>query len=78
MQVGEFSKVCVGSVITCFIPYKDVKSSNWAPSAVVVSLDYKLLDLALKSPIINIKCGLDMLTTSFSKLVVKELRSLDV
>ena len=47
-----------------------------APSAVVVSLDDELLDLALKSPIISIKCGLllDMLTTSYSKLVQNELK----
>ena len=45
-----------------------------------MSLDDQLLDLALKSLIINIKCRLllDMWTTSFSKLVVNELKSSEV
>ena len=25
MQLEEFSKICVGSIITCFVPYNDVK-----------------------------------------------------
>ena len=45
MQLEEFPKVCVGSVITCFMPYNNVKQSNWAPSTVVMSLDDQLLDL---------------------------------
>ena len=64
MQLEEFSKICVGSVITCFIPYNDVKLSNWLPSAIVVSLDDQLLDLAFNY--------------NFSKLVVNELKSSEV
>lgn len=68
-------------VITCFIPYIDVKQSNWALSAVFVSLDDQLLDLMLKFPFISIKSELvlDMLTTSFFILVLREdYRKLDL
>ena len=45
-----------------------------------MSLDDQLLGLALTSQTINIKCGLllDMSTTSFSKLVIDELKSSEV
>ena len=61
------------------MPYKDVKQSNWAPSAVAVSFDDELLDSALKWPIIDTECWLltDKWTTIFSKLVVNESNSPD-
>ena len=73
-------KICVGSVITCFIPYKDLRWSNWASSAIVVSLDHELLDLRLKSPIINAKCGLllDISANIFSKWLINESNSSEI
>ena len=50
----------VGSEISCFIPYKDVTESSWAPSGVVVSLIDQLQDLALKSPIVGIKSAFQL------------------
>ena len=45
-----------------------------------MSFDDQLLESALKFQVIGIKCRLllDMVTTSFSKLVVNELKSSEV
>ena len=69
MQLEECCKICVGTDINCFIPYKEVKFSNIVPSPVVASLiDYDF-DLALKSPTNITKWGskLSILIKSFFK-----------
>ena len=55
IQLEDCCRMWVGSEISCFIPYKDVIESSWAPSGVVVSLIDQLQDLTLKSPIISTK-----------------------
>lgn len=44
IQEEESCKIYVGSKIICFIPYKDVIESRWAPSGVVISLIDQLLN----------------------------------
>ena len=77
IQLEESCKTRVGSEISCFIPYKDVIESSWAPAGVVVSLIDQLDDLALKSPIISAKSAflLYISIISFFKLLIKESNS---
>ena len=74
IQLVECSKICIGSVINWLRPYRVIRKSKRAPSAVVVSLVNQFLDLAFKSPVIKSKCSLrfdsiNILSTNrFSKL----------
>ena len=45
----------VGSFRSCVSPYGDVKLSSLAPSGVVLSVEYDLLKLALKSPMMTLE-----------------------
>ena len=74
IQQEESCKIYVGSKIICFIPYKDVIESRWAPSGVVISLIDQLLNYVLKSPIISTEFPfwLYILIKNFSKLLIKE------
>ena len=50
---------CVGSFINWETPFADVNESNFSPSEVLRSSDHQYDDLALKSPVITDKNGLD-------------------
>ena len=47
----------VGSFRSCVSPYGDVKLSSLAPSGVVLSVEYDLLKLALKSSMMTVRKG---------------------
>ena len=60
IQVLEFSKMCVGSVIICDKPNFEVRSWIWEPLKLVLSILHHCLDFALKSPIITVRNGLQL------------------
>ena len=77
IQLEGCCKICVGSEISCFIPYKNVIESSWIRSRVVVPFIDQLHDLALNSPIISTKLAfwLYISIKSFHKLLIKESNS---
>ena len=64
MQVEEFFVMWVGSLIVWFKPNWDVNNLSFEPSVVLLSLEYQLAHLALKSPIEIVKKGLEKDTVS--------------
>ena len=70
MQLDAFSRVCVGSVINCFILNDVSRESNCSTSVIVRSWFDQFLDLTLKLPINSTKSEwtLEELKISFSRL----------
>ena len=64
IQLQEFSRTWVGSAITCFISYSEVRDSNWVPSLNDWSLMNHVFDFTLKSPNSNIKWGLRLIISA--------------
>ena len=77
IQDEEFSKTCVGSFMIWWSPNCEVRNSIFAPSQVVLSLIYQLLDFILKSPSTTVKSELDSARVSrvSSKLSVNFSKS---
>ena len=78
MQVEEFFVMWVGSLIIWFKPNWDVNNLSFEPLVVLLSLEYELAHLALKSPIKIVKKGLEKDTVSrldskLSKYVLNSL-----
>ena len=70
MQLDAFSRVCVGSVINCFILNDVSRESNCSTSVIVRLWFDQFLDLTLKLPINSTKSEwtLEELKISFSRL----------
>ena len=76
IQLEGCCKICVGSEISCFIPYKNVIESSWIHSRVVVPFIDQLHDLALNSPIISTKLAFWLYISIIrSQLLIKESNS---
>ena len=59
MQVEELFVIWVDSLIIWFKPNWDANNLSFEPSVVLLSFEYQIAHLALKSPIKIVKKGLD-------------------